>query len=35
MPMAWLMHLASTLAPRRHERFRQAVVHAVMKRLTP
>lgn len=30
MPMAWLMRLASVLAPRRHERFRQAVVYAVM-----
>jgi methyltransferase (TIGR00027 family) len=30
MPMAWLMRLASVLAPRRHERFRQAVVQAVM-----
>jgi methyltransferase (TIGR00027 family) len=33
MPMAWLMRIGSVLAPRRHERFRQAVVYAVMKRL--
>lgn len=30
MPMAWLMRLGSVLAPRRHERFRRAVVYAVM-----
>lgn len=33
MPMAWLMRIGSVLAPRRHERFRQAVVYAVMKQL--
>jgi methyltransferase (TIGR00027 family) len=33
MPMAWLMRLGSVLAPRRHERFRQAVVQAVMARV--
>lgn len=30
MPMAWLMRLAAVFAPRRHDRFRQAVVYAVM-----
>ncbi len=30
MPLPWLMRGASVLAPRRHERFRQAVVYAVM-----
>jgi len=33
MPLAWLMRVASVLAPQRHERFRQAVVHAVMTRM--
>jgi methyltransferase (TIGR00027 family) len=33
MPMAWMMRLAALVAPRRHERFRQAVVHAVMEPL--
>lgn len=31
MPMAWLMRLGAAFAPRRHERFRQAVVYAVMR----
>jgi methyltransferase (TIGR00027 family) len=31
MPMAWLMRLASWLAPRRHDRFRRAVCYAIME----
>jgi methyltransferase (TIGR00027 family) len=31
MPMAWMMRLASWLAPRRHERFRRAVSYAIME----
>ena len=30
MPMAWMMRIAAVLAPKRHERFRQAVTYAVM-----
>jgi methyltransferase (TIGR00027 family) len=33
MPMAWLMRLSAVLAPRRQERFKQAVLYAVMQRL--
>jgi len=32
MPMAWLMRLASVVAPQRHDRLRQAVVYALMER---
>jgi len=35
MPMAGLMRIASLLAPRRHLRFRQAVVYAVMAPVDP
>jgi methyltransferase (TIGR00027 family) len=31
MPMAWLMRVAAALAPRRHDRFRQAVVYALLE----
>jgi O-methyltransferase involved in polyketide biosynthesis len=31
MPMAWLMRVASVLAPQRHERFRQSVLYALME----